>query len=148
MNIGKKKILKLWSKIAETGGVALGCASVFFVFFGIVAGVVFLLKWLWSLAWVKNAAGNVGNFLVEKGSLFEYIFIGGFLLYLIICIVLGIVAFISDKKDSIVKGAKTAWEWFLKIIFILFLIALCLFSLHECFHNSPDIEPQLYEHRL
>lgn len=148
MNTGKKKILKLWSKIAETGGVALGCAFVAFVFFGFVAGVVFLLKWLWSLAWVKKAAGNVGNFLVENGTLFEYIFIGGFLLYLIICLVLGIVAFISDKKDSIVKGAKTAWEWFLKIIFILFLIALCLFSLHECFHNSPDIEPQLYEHKM
>lgn len=144
----KEKLLKLWDKIADAGGVALGCAFAAFIFFGIAAGVVFLLKWLWSLAWVKNTAGNVGSFIVENSTIFEYIFIGGFLLYLSICLVLGIVAFITDKKESIVKGAKIAWEWLLKIIFILFLIALCLFSLYQCFHNSPDIEPQLYEHRM
>ncbi len=144
----KEKFLKLLDKVADAGGVALGCAFVAFAFFGIVVGVVFLLKWLWSLAWVKNTAGNVGNFLVDNGTIFEYIFVGGFLLYLGICLVLGIVAFITDKKILIVKDAKTAWEWFLKIIFILFLIALCLFSLHQCFHNSPDIEPQLYEYRM
>jgi len=143
----KEKLLKLWTKIADAGGVALGCSFAVVLFFGIVVGIVFLFKWLWSLVWVKNAAGNVGNFLVENGTIFEYIFVGGFLLYLTILLVLGIIALIQEKRE-IVKVAKTAWEWFLKGIFILILIALCLFCLHECFHNSPDIEPQLYEHRM
>lgn len=144
----KEKLLKLWNKIADAGSVSLGCSFAAVLFFGIVVGIVFLLKWLWSLTWVKNAASNVGGFIVEHGTFLEYFFVGAFLIYLSVCLVLGIITLIRDNRRSIVNGVKTAWNWFLKSIFILILIAFCLFCLHECFHNSSDIEPQLYEHRM
>lgn len=144
----KDILAKLWNKIAEAGGVALGCLFVAALFIGILTGVVFLFEWLWTLSFVKNAVYHTGDFIYENSTIFEYIFVGGFLIYLCICIVLGIIYFFQDNKNFIVNGIKTAWDWFLKGICILLLIAFCIFCLRQCFHNSPDIEPQLYEHRM
>lgn len=144
----KDNLAKLWNKVAEAGGVTLGCLFMAAIFIGLVSGIIFLFKWLWTLSFVKSAVYNTSDFISENSTILEYIFVGGFLLYLCICITLGIISFIKDNKNSIVNGVKTAWDWFLKGICILLLIAFCLFCLHQCFHNSPDIEPQLYEHRM
>lgn len=144
----KDYLSKLWNKVAETGSVALGCFFVAAIFIGLLTGIVFLIKWLWSLSFIKNAVYQTGGFISENGTILEYIFVGGFFIYLGVCIVLGIITFIKDHRKSIINGVKTAWDWFLKGICILLLIAFCLFCLHQCFHNSPDIEPQLYEHRM
>lgn len=144
----KDYLSKLWNKVAETGSVALGCFFVAAIFIGLLSGIVFLIKWLWSLSFIKNAVYQTGDFISDNGTILEYIFVGGFLIYLGVCIVLGIITFIKDNRKSIINGVKTTWDWFLKGICILLLIAFCLFCLHQCFHNSPDIEPQLYEHRM
>ena len=144
----KDNLAKLWNKVAEAGGVAFGCLFIAAIFTGIVGGIIFLFKWLWSLSFVKNAVYQTSDFISENSTILEYIFVGGFLLYLCICIVVGIISFIHDNKYSIVNGIKTAWDWFLKCLCVLLLIAFCLFCLHQCFQNSPDIEPQLYVHRM
>ena len=144
----KEKLLNIWEKIADVNGVALGCAFAATLFFCLVAGIVLILKWIWSLTWIKNATNSAGDFITEYSNIFEYIFVGGFFLYLAGCLVVGIIALIQDNRKSIVKRAKAALEWLLKCIFILILIAFCLFFLHECSYNSHDVEPQLYEHRM
>ncbi len=144
----KDYLSKLWNKVADTGSVTMGCFFVAAIFIGLLSGIVFLIKWLWSLSAVKNVVYLTGDFISENSTILEYIFVGGFLIYLGIFIVLGIFTFIKDNKNSIKNGVKTAWDWFLKGICIILLIAFCLFCLHQCFHNSPDIEPQLYEHQM
>lgn len=144
----KDYLSKLWNKVVETGSVALGCFFVAIIFIGLLCGIVFLIKWIWSLSFVKNAVYQTGNFFSENGTILEYIFVGGFFIYLGVCILLGIIAIIKDNKKSIIYGVKTAWDWFLKGLCILLLIVLFLFCSHQCFHNSPHIEPQLYEHRM
>ena len=144
----KDYLSKLWNKVADTGSVTMGCFFVAAIFIGLLSGIVFLIKWLWSLSAVKNVVYLTGDFISENSTILEYIFVGGFLIYLGIFTVLGIFTFIKDNKNSIKNGVKTAWDWFLKGICIILLIAFCLFCLHQCFHNSPDIEPQLYEHQM
>ncbi len=101
----KEKLLNIWEKIADVNGVALGCAF--------VAGIVLILKWIWSLTWIKNATNSAGDFITEYSNIFEYIFVGGFFLYLAGCLVVGIIALIQDNRKSIVKRAKAALEWLL-----------------------------------
>ena len=87
----KDNLAKLWNKVAEAGGVTLGCLFMAAIFIGLVSGIIFLFKWLWTLSFVKSAVYNTSDFISENSTLLEYIFVGGFLLYLCICIVVAIV---------------------------------------------------------
>lgn len=144
----KNYLINIWGKIRESGVVALGCALMIICFLGILFGIVAFLEWLWTKEWIKSVGSSIRNFFYDYGYIIEYIFLGIFLAFLFVCVILGIIAFIKDKQKYIITGAKAIWEWCLKGIAILIMITFCLFCMYQCFHNSNDIEPQLYEHRI
>ena len=144
----KSKLQHIWDNLITGGFVVAGCALMFAIVVGGIWGCIELVKWLWSFNWFKSSISSIGYFISDNSQILEYIFVGGFLLYLLGCIVFGIVTIIRDNKLNIINFSKAAWNLFLKILAILFILIICFFCLRECFHNSPDIEPQLYEHRM
>lgn len=144
----KDKLQKLWDKITEGGSVAIGCILMAVIFFGIIWGLVYLIKWIWSFEGVKNLSSNFLDFITEHGDILEYVFVGAFFLFLFGCFIFSAFTFFKDNKKLIVARFKIGWQWFLKILMILALAAICLFCLHECYRNSPDIVPERYERRL
>lgn len=144
----KSKLRNIWDSLTTGGFVAIGCTLMFVIVLGGLWGIIELFKWLLTLSWFKTSILSIGYFVSENAQILEYIFVGGFLLYLLGCIIFGIVAVIRDNKVKIVNFAMTGLSLLLKILAILFILAIFFFCLHECYHNSPDIEPQRYEHRM
>lgn len=125
-----------------------------FIVVGIVYLISFLCQWLWAFNWVKNSLRTTGLFISENAQFFEYLFIGAFLLYLLIIFGIGLYNCIRDGYQYAVKHdffgrskrlLNIIANIFLATIYVLFLLFLSTDGFKSC--SGSHINYENYEHR-
>lgn len=151
----KKWINKIWDNVTTGAFTALGCALILALFFGAIYLIGLLCKWLWTLNWVRTSIGYTGQFISDHSTLFEYLFVGGFLLYLIIILGLWIYEcikggfqyatkhdFFGKSKRFLIKVAQVI----IMIIILVLFIYIGTDGLKSC--STHHINYEDYEHRM
>ena len=116
----KEKRIKPLKKIADAGGSTLGCLLMIALFIGVMFAISFLMKWIFSLSFIRGAGYHAEKLTARYGYILGYIV----LVYLAFCIAKGVMIFYHDKKKSADEVVKITWELFLKGIGILTIFSL------------------------
>lgn len=151
----KKWFNKIWENITTGAFTVLGCSLMLAIFFGVLYLIGLFCKWLWSLNWVKTSIGYAGEFISDHSVFFEYLFVGGFILYLLVILALWVYEcikngyqyatqhdFLNKSKRFLIKVAQ--------VIIMIIMAALFLYigtdGLKSCSRHHIIYED--YEHRM
>lgn len=151
----KQLFNRIWEKISDGAFTGLGCALVFSIFFGGLYLVGLLCKWLWTLSWVRNSISAVGSFLSEHSVFFEYLFVGGFIVYLLIIFGLWVYECVKDgyqyaTKHDFFGRSKRFLIKVAQVLIMVIMLAIFLYiatdGLKSCSRYHINYED--YEHRM
>ncbi len=149
----KHQLKDIWDNFVGGSLATCGCSITAALLFGVVYLLILLGNWLWTLNWFHSAVCATGEFIATNGNIFEYIFVGGFFLWLAICFGIFIVSVIRDGYNYAISRdcfAKTK-RFFIKIskiISCIILICTLLFCIGKCAsdngYNGEDHIPSRY----
>lgn len=149
----KQRLKDAWDNFVG-GSLAIGgCALTAALFLGVIYLFVLFGKWLWTIEWFHSAVSCAGQFIAQNADFFEYLFGGGFLAYLLMCLIVFIVGLFRDGyKYAVSKDFFGRSKRFLlkcaKIIGVIIIILLLLFCIGKCASdnnfNGEDHIPTRY----
>lgn len=146
---------RVWDNITTMTFGVLGCAFMIVFCAGTLYLIGLLCKWLWRLNWVRISIGSIGTFISDHSLFFEYLFVGGFLLYLIIIFGLWIYECFNEGYQYATKHdfwgrSKRFLIKVAQVIVMMIMLALFLYigtdDLKSC--SRLHINYEEYEHRM